>query len=536
MILIILSLLLVALGQSSYISYFGICAASLGYACFWLAILPRYPRTRDRFWAFVGWYVIVQAIQLSWFTSIRYMGPGILVVYAGLIFVLALQFGCLVFFFNNSNSKIISLRNCFALSGCWVIFEWLRIFLFTGFTWNPAGLALASSPYAIQFAALFGVYGLCFWVMFVNAFAVYAGKSWKRGAVWAGLALLPYLYGMGQREWVKRNVPIEQMLSVALVQTGILPEQKDRFKGLEEAYIPPLIQWERIWEQLYRAPAVDLIVLPEAAVAISARRYFYPLETVEVVWQNCFGRDAIDDFPPLEPPFASMIERKGVKTWKVTNFFIAQALANHFKAQVIIGFVDEKHNATFSFGPQNIPIERYEKRILVPMGEYVPFSGNEWVSNFLLEQFDLGDAFSAGTESKIFSLPCPIGVSICVEETYSQFMRELRQQGARLFVNVTNDVWFPGSHLPQHHFQHGQIRSAENGVCSLRSCNTGVTGAVDCCGQIVKTMPLSEENIDVLYLSLPLKSFKTLYTWWGDGAILSFSALCLIFRMRRRLV
>ncbi len=509
MFLILFSLFLVAFGQNSI---FGIGTAAIGYACFWRTINRKFSRTRDRFWAFFVWYAICLAIQLSWLTSTRYMGLGILVIYILIIILFSLQFGSLAFFFN---TKSFSLKHCIALSSFYVILEWSRLFYIPG-NWIPAGLFFSSTP-AIQFAALFGVYGLSFWVMFINSYALCA----KNRFVWCALALFPYLFGFVQQEYVKRFIPVEQNLSIALVQTGILPEQKDRMHGYAGSYIPPIIQWERIWEKLDQETKVDLIVLPEAAVGMNAYHRYYPFEMVEILWQYHFGKKGLESL--------SFCEDK-----KVSNAYIAQSLANHFQADVILGLVNHRYNSAFCFHPGEIPPEHTAKRFLVPLGEYVPFSQNKWMANFFSENFGVNGTFDVGNETKIFSSHLPIATSICVEETYSQFMRDLRKQGARLFVNVTNDIWFPKSGLPSHHFNLGKIRSAENGVYSLRSCNTGITGVIDCFGKVVKTIQPSEEKVDVLYMNVPIKSFKTLYSWWGDGAILSLCACGLMLGLIRR--
>lgn len=532
-LLFFVSLFLVAFGQSSFVSFFGIGAASIGYALFWFALLNKFQAKKERFWLSVCWYGFVQGIQVSWFCSTKYMGLGILAVYVVVVFLLSLQFGLLSFFFKQSNNKFISLKNCFAIAGAWVLLEWSRLFFFSGFLWNPSGLALASSEMAIQFAAIFGVYGLSFWVIFVNAFALYSLRSWKRGSVWVFLACTPYLYGFIQQSWVKQHVLAEKTLSVALVQTGILPEQKDRFPSLPAAYIPPLNQWERIWDVLREVQNLDLIVLPETAVAMRANEYVYPLDIVKVIWEEYFGETGA--FPPLKAPFASHSMERG---WRVTNLFLSQALANHFKARVIAGFNDRddasEYNAAFDLTPQGSSWERYEKRVLVPLGEYVPLKESAWVTNILSKQFGIGDSFSAGVEAKVFSCTFPIGISICAEETYSHLIRDLKLNGARLFVNLTNDVWFPGSHLPWQHFQHGCIRAAENGVGSLRACNTGITSAIDCCGRVIGMLNPSEERADALLLSVPVQSFATLYTLWGDAMIVSLSAFFVLISFRRK--
>jgi len=509
------SFALVSLGQSAWIPGFGIFAAAFGYTLFWRAML-RLPDKRDQFWLSLGWFAAVQAVQLSWMTATQYMGPLILIIYLLLLLAIGAQFGFLTLFFSQ---KGISFLGCLAGAGCWVLMEWTRLFLFSGFTWNPVGLALADSSLSIQFASLFGVYGLSFWVIFVNLFAVFAWTTWKTRTVWAMLAIFPYLFGWGHQWWVEKHVPIEKMISAALVQTAILPEQKDRFAHRSEAFIPLLNQWERICQELQQDRPVDLIILPEAAVSMGAHRPLYPMNLLTEFWIEQFGKNSLSDLPPWV---------RG----KATNAYIAQGLANHFNSHVIVGFDDQdgrkKYNAAFHFQPNNGPSQRYEKRILVPIGEYVPFPNLPGLTRFLVEQFGIGDSFDIGTEAKLFFSPLPIGVSICLEETYGELVRDLRLKGARLLVNVSNDVWFPGSSLPQQHFQHGRIRAAENGVYVLRSCNTGVTGGVDCFGDVIAALPPSESEISTLYLNFPLRSFQTLYTWWGDGVILILSA-CFTF-------
>ena len=456
------------------------------------------------------------------------MGAGILVVYGCVVFFLSLQFGVLSFFFNRGKEEILSLKNCFGVAGCWVLLEASRLFLFSGFPWNPAGLALASSKTGVQFAAIFGVYGLSFWVIFVNAFALYSLSSWKKGAVWVLLACAPYTYGIIQGAYFQHHNSTQRTVSVALVQTGILPEEKDPFLGAIKSYIPPLNQWERIWGVIPNTKKLDLILLPEAAVARGATDPVYPLELVAKVWENYFGKP--NSFPKLEAPFAYYFEGQG---WRVTNLFLTQALANHFDARTIAGFTEreggKEYNAAYDFSPQGKTVSRYEKRVLVPMGEYVPFKENAWVANFLADQFGVADSFCAGIDAKVFGSVFPIGISICAEETYSHMIRDLRLKGAELFVNLTNDIWFPGTHLPQTHLQHGCIRSAENGVPSLRSCNSGITAYVDCCGRVIGALDPSEKDPSVLTVDVPLCSFRTLYTFWGDSAILLLSGLFFLF-------
>src|SRR3989344_4656173 len=203
------SFCLVAFGQGSWISGLGMAAAAFGIPLFWRAML-RLPKPRDRFWLSVGWFTAVQSVQLSWMTSIHYMGPLILIIYALLTVGIGVQFGCLSFFFSKRG---ISLSRCFAGAGCWVLFEWMRLYLLSGFTWNPIGLSLADNSLSIQWAALFGVYGLSFWVIFVNLFGIYAAQLWKRRAMWGVCILLPYLFGGVHQWWIEKTLTTEKTLS-----------------------------------------------------------------------------------------------------------------------------------------------------------------------------------------------------------------------------------------------------------------------------------------------------------------------------------
>jgi apolipoprotein N-acyltransferase len=103
-------------------------------------------------------------------------------------------------------------------------------------------------------------------------------------------------------------------------------------------------------------------------------------------------------------------------------------------------------------------------------------------------------------------------------------MREGRKEGALFFVNLTNDVWFPRSLLPEQHFYHGSVRAAENGVPLIRSTNTGITGVIDPLGRPLKKLELKDQA-GCLLIDIPLVCYPTIYTRLGDAFILSFSAL-----------
>ena len=146
---------------------------------------------------------------------------------------------------------------------------------------------------------------------------------------------------------------------------------------------------------------------------------------------------------------------------------------------------------------------------------------------------EIVDFFTHGKEAKVFEGNCPLNISICYEECFSHLMREGKLNGAKLFVNVTNDAWYPSSRLPLKHFDLGKLRAIENGVPLVRACNTGVTAAVDSLGRVVDT--LGNEKLEwqkgVLFVPLDLYSYPTLYTYFGDYLIVAISLFFLIIAL-----
>lgn len=498
------SFLIVAFGQPAWIESFGLLAAAMGYALFWNGLL-LISKKKSRFWVASLWYAGVQGVQFSWLATPDYMGPFIIPFYLFLILGMGMQFGFISLFVEKS----MCWHKCLAIAGGWVLCEGARLYFLCGCTWNPVGLALVGSSYSLQLTSLFGIFGLSFWVVFTNLLLLS-----KKKMAWAGFAVFPYLFGFVQIFVVENTIPISKTLNVALVQTDFSPDQKDLNPGLPTAYVRPLDQLGGILGLLKEVKEVDLIVLPEAALPMGAHSGTYDLSDIKRLLPEEF-------FPPLKDPYAIFYNGR----WKVSNAFVSQVIANKYDANVIIGLEDRdltgRYNAAFHYYPGNLPSSRYEKQILAPIGEYIPLEGLRWFAQFVGKQFGIYRSFDHGKEAKVFNAGLPIGISICLEETFSSLMRKLRVKGAQLLVSVSNDAFFPKTKLGKQHFDHGRVRAAENGAPLLRSCNSGITGGVDCFGRAIKI--LGSNKPATLLCSVPVRTFKTMYTLWGDGAIFCIS-------------
>jgi apolipoprotein N-acyltransferase len=506
-------------------------AAACGFALF-LSIFSESTR-KKRFWLSSMWFAGVQLIQLSWMTSIEYQGYYILCVYFILCCVLGLQFGLLAAFLPQK----MRLLHVFSLSAFWTVLEWSRVHIACGFSWNPIGLALSFHPLPLQFAALFGVFGLSFWVMLVNLWAL---KIWKSGAkrighwcLWSGIAAVPYLFGALHLYYHDKQLYASgERLTVALVQTGLLPSEKMYSSSRSDCFIPLDLQWENIVRHLHRLPydaKLDLIVLPEAVVPTQADKAFLPFEAAHEILSKIYGPDVVIEkfLPILEPPFAE--KKMGVS---VSNLFWAQTLSNLYASDVVLGldYYDRKSDKFFNSGflasAGRPDVQRYDKRVLLPLAEYLPFE----CLRPLTKSYGIYDFFSKGESKQELKGKRSISVSICYEETFSEGIREQVSDAADLLINLTNDGYYPHSLLPEQHFTHARLRTVENGRPLLRSCNTGVTAVVDSLGRIVARFGLKGEEFKqgALHCSLNPYKYRTLYSIWGDKGIIALSAALLV--------
>lgn len=522
----------------------GLIAACAGYALFWSVILPITNR-KHRFWIGTFWLTAVHLVQLSWFISHPYW--YIYVVYVSVSFMVGLQFGLLCLMI--TPQRIATFVGTLSIAAAWTLLEWVRIFFMSGFSWNPAGLALTGSLLPMQMAAIWGVFGLSFWVMYVNLLALRFWNSAykpKAGIAWVCAATLPYLFGAAHLAFhAPQFDQAAKPFTAVMVQPAFDVEEGMEFHDAKSQVAFILDEWRQLLQitQKHHNEPLDLIVLPEFVVPFNTFSPVYEQPQVAAVFAEVLGPDAVEQLPTLDYPLAYR-DAEGV--WWVSNAYWAQGIANCFDTGVIVGLEDaddtphgewEYFSAAVYFQPNRetatFRADRYEKRVLVPMGEYLPFS----FAKALAAKYGVTGSFTPGKEAKVFDAAgIPFGISICYEETFSDLMRESRQLGAEVLVNLTSDVWYPNSRLPQQHFDHARLRTVESGIPLIRACNTGVTGALDSLGRVVALLgdgdPSAEWTSDSIKVHVPRYHYQTLYSRVGDSLIIGFCLLITLLSIR----
>ncbi len=532
MLFFLLSYLVVAFGQPVWSFSLSVLAAFLGYALFFY-------KTIDEDYKFLKgflWYTAVMWTWLIWFISHPYY--YIYFVHLGLSLLAAVQFGILTIFV--TRQRLERLGGVLSLAGFWVLMEWLRHFFLAGFFWNPVGIALTASITTLQFASVGGVLFLSFWVMMTNFLVLRAALFRKHLFQPVFALLIPVIFGLAQIAYQKKSVENSSRFNALLVQTAFDPEEEGRVKGVDAFKKLVLTEWKLIFSTLksHMEKDVDLIAMPEGTVAFGTYSFVFPFEKLKEFFIDSFGERAETSLIPLEWPFATQYQGE----WVVNNAYIGKSLANLFKCLVVIGLedaeTDPKSNERLYFtsaqvfSPFSNQLVRYDKRVLVPMGEYIPFS---FCAPFA-KAYGISSSYVHGKGVTIIPhKKTPFALSICYEEMYGNLMRSNRIEGGRLLVNITNDAWYPHSSLPKQHYFHSRLRTVEAGIPLLRACNTGFTSGTDCLGRIVGAIDGVgfQDKREALFVSVPTAHFKTLYALFGDTMCVSLSLMLVLLEKKR---
>ena len=302
-LLFILSLLIVGFGQPVWSSWSSLIAATCGYALFWICILKR--SGSQRFWLSTIWMASVQLIQLFWLISHPFL--YIYSVYFFFACGIGMQFGliglCL------TPQRLHSILGMFAIAGLWTLMEWARLFILAGFTWNPVGLSLTAHLYPLQFASIWGIYGLSFWVILVNLLALrfWLYKSKSPALFWLGAAALPFIFGFAQINLhaEKSAQAQEHQYSALLIQTAFPSEEALTFTSHSHRIAYVIEEWKQILAlaKTERNKKIDLIALPEFVVPYGTYTPVYPYPAIKVAFREIYGPEVASYLPLSKLPW-----------------------------------------------------------------------------------------------------------------------------------------------------------------------------------------------------------------------------------------
>ena len=365
----------------------------------------------------------------------------------------------------------------------WVLFEWAKTWVFTGFPWLFAGYAF-TERLLDGYAPLFGVYAVSFVVIILACALV---EILNRRWFWAIPALL-LVVGAWTAEKIQFVQPkAAKPLSVSLIQ-GNIPQN---LKWLTEYQIKTL----EIYSKLTRNEwGRDLIVWPESSI---------PLFQTDI------------------PEFLKAMDAQAKRSdsaW-VTGIPYWDISASRAAGEPLY------YNTIMASGFESEGL--YKKQRLVPFGEYIPLSGAlKWVLPAMQNDVSMS-GFSRGEDNQkpLVVKGHALAAAVCYEVAYPNLTRR-NATNSDFLITVSNDAWFTGTAGPWQHLQMVQMRAKENGRWFIRATNTGVTAFIDHQGHIVQQAPLDQRT--VLRGELPAMQGQTLYSRISDYPILFLSALLLL--------
>ena len=186
---------------------------------------------------------------------------------------------------------------------------------------------------------------------------------------------------------------------------------------------------------------------------------------------------------------------------------------------------DQQFVGAYLIEPSGV-LQAYKKIKLVPFGEYFP--AEKWVRKIFPQADVLGlvGTFIPGDlrQPLLNAGGVLLGTTICYEAIFPQVWRWQNKQGAKLFVNLTNDAWFFDTAAPYQHLAANVLRAAETRRFVLRAANTGFSAVIDPFGRILQRTDLFVRTSLSAQVPLQVSDKQTLYTRWGDW----FAALCAV--------
>tara|TARA_A100001011_G_C14283583_1_gene832623 strand:+ start:334 stop:1854 length:1521 start_codon:yes stop_codon:yes gene_type:complete len=387
------------------------------------------------------------------------LAPFVLIILSG---ILSLFWGSAFFFssykndFKNKNISIFKLAICFSSA------EILRSFLFTGFPWVLLGLAFIDTPIS-QALSIFGPYWLTSVIIFL-CLIIPIGKIGILLSI-TGFSLLN-IYGSYRDNYVLDEEINKQ---IRIIQPNILQKNKWK-KDLEEVNFSKLIKLSNI-----NSENVDILIWPETSV-----------------------------------PF--FLEYK-------KNF--QNVIFNTISKPIILGArrydksSNKLYNSAYYLNANGKVEQIYDKKHLVPFGEYVPFNNilNIFVETGIENNGITGFSVGKKTNEIVIDNSIKISLFICYESIFSSEI-DSNIINSDFIVHLTNDAWFGSFNGPQQHIIQIRARAIEQGLSVLRSANTGISALIDPYGKILKKIPLNIEGY--LDVKIPKKIDETLYSKFGS--------------------
>ena len=468
----------------------------------------RAPAWRFFSGAMITAWSLVWLVLLAWLYHVTIVGLALIAVFLGTLsslWFLAARWTLPRVEAAPAMTKVVA---TLGLGALWVLGEWFRGWLFTGFPWLPLAAAEWQRPVMLALCPLTGAHGVSLLIILCN------------------LGLAAYLARATSARPDRRLGWFTPAFTVAMVAFlagtfglagDLLGQKREPFVrvGIVQPYIPQSLKWDP-------AEATrTLEVLDRETRKVAA------LQPDLLLWPEAASPYILKAQPELQP-------------W-------LEKLATNLGAPLLAGLVVLEHantpqeiwgNAAVVIDPEHgVQPEFYLKRHLVPFGEYVPLGR---LLSWLKKVVPIGDDFQPGHSAAPLTVstgrrPVAAGVLICYEDVFAEPARTSTAAGAELLVTLTNDAWYGEGAAAYQHAAHSALRAAENRRPLVRCGNGGWSGWFDEFGMQRAVLTNDRGSVyfrggEVLPLTRDVRwvGRRTLYTERGDWFVGVCAAVVLL--------
>lgn len=394
-----------------------------------------------------------------------------------------------------------------ACSALWVLLEWARTVLFSGFPWLLLSVSQWERPLLLQIASVTGASGISFILIAFN------------------LGLSFYLYNLWRNRrarWWERlsgEFYLALLLLFASIGYGFHASgagREGRIPGPRVAFVQPDAGAIEKWD-----PA---LIRENLQVLDDLTTYAQYLGAELVLWPESPTPRAVKGDPVMQD-WVEAVSRETGLPLLIGNIAIERSEVDG---------AARFFNAVFTVDPAaGVETEAYyAKRHLVPFGEYVPLAG--WLP-FLRKVVPVPGDFFPGESAQPLEIPglgrpfSRVGILICYEDVFPRLARDNVRAGAAWHYVATNNVWFGEGAAAWQHAAHSVLRAVETRRPVVRCGNAGWSGWIDEFGQIRHVMLDDEQSVyfqGVESVPLSLSRYwagrSSLYVRHGDY----FTGLC----------
>jgi apolipoprotein N-acyltransferase len=340
------------------------------------------------------------------------------------------------------------LRFASLFAAAWILSEWLRASLFTGFAWNPLAAITLPIGGTARIATLVGTFGL------------------------SGLVVLAAggLLAIARRRWIEGGVAllVAPIAALLLVQLPASRQPPAANAGALMRIVQPNIGQDQKWQSGFEGTNYHRLIGLSGKPGREPRLLLWPEAAVP---------DYLEEEPAVRQRLATLLGPRDV--------LLTGGVALEFGGD---GHVVAARNSLFAMNARSNLLWRYDKAHLVPYGEYLPM--RPILSAIGLSRLAPGDLdFLPGPGAQSFDLPGfgRIGVQICYEIIFPGHVVDAAHRPALLF-NPSNDAWF-GAWGPPQHLAQARLRAIEEGITIVRSTPTGISAVIDADGRLLASLP-----------------------------------------------